>query len=132
MPIGPVSPKDMGRAGRGTSSGGSYGKGVSKGKMTAAAKAYPTSNVKVVKPVKAVAVKKRGVAAKKAVDKAGAEGPKKAVKTKQTPAQIAASKRMASKRLDNRMNQLSKRIALNNRTSRFVDGQERTSYELRN
>ena len=31
MPIGPVSPKDMGRAGRGSSSGGSYGKGVSKG-----------------------------------------------------------------------------------------------------
>ena len=35
MPIGPVSPKDMGRAGRGTSSGGSYGKGVSKGTVTA-------------------------------------------------------------------------------------------------
>ena len=35
MPIGPVSPKDMGRAGRGTSSGGSYGKGVSKGSVTA-------------------------------------------------------------------------------------------------
>ena len=35
MPIGPVSPKDMGRAGRGTSSGGSYGKGVSKGTVAA-------------------------------------------------------------------------------------------------
>lgn len=35
MPIGPVSPKDMGRAGRGTSSGGSYGKGTSKGSVTA-------------------------------------------------------------------------------------------------
>ena len=34
MPIGPVSPKDMGRAGRGTSSGGSYGKGVSKSTVT--------------------------------------------------------------------------------------------------
>jgi hypothetical protein len=88
MPIGPVSPKDMGRAGRGTSSGGSYGKGVSKGKTTTTAKLYPTSNVKVVKPVKAVKVTKRIPAAKKAVDKAGAEGPKKSV-AKKKPTRIS-------------------------------------------
>jgi len=39
MPIGPVSPKDMGRAGRGTSSGGSYGKGASKGSAKGVGKA---------------------------------------------------------------------------------------------
>ena len=44
MPIGPVSPKDMGRAGRGTSSGGSYGKGVSKGRV--AAKGVGTAKAK--------------------------------------------------------------------------------------
>jgi hypothetical protein len=36
MPIGPVSPKDMGRAGR-----GSYGKSVSKSKMTAKRQSRP-------------------------------------------------------------------------------------------
>jgi len=116
MPIGPVSPKDMGRAGR-----GSYGKGVSKGKMTASAKAYPTSNVKVVKPVKAVKVTKRVPAAKKAVDKAGAEGPKKAVKTKLTPAQKA---------------KVQQNYAKNYKGSRKLvtlsDGREWTSYGLRN
>ena len=117
MPIGPVSPKDMGRAGRGTSSGGSYGKGVSKGKMTTAAKSYPTSNVKVVKPVKAVKVTKRVPAAKKAVDKAGAEGPKRTHNLRGTPKHEAARK---------------KKIANANRINRLFDGREQTSYELRN
>ena len=33
MPIGPVSPKDMGRAGRGTRSGGIYGNGAPKSRV---------------------------------------------------------------------------------------------------
>ena len=92
-----------------------------KSSKAAASKTYPKSNVKVINRKAATAAARKRTTlraeARTRVDKAGAEGPKKAAK--RTPAQIAAAKQEAWKRVDNRMNKLSRRIALHNRTNRL-------------